>query len=61
LQALKDDVSRLLTTTGDEIFDASKNRAEDRRSDQGQPEGAGGNRTVLGSPSTATKQRAISR
>ena len=28
LQALKDDVSRLLNTTGDGIFDASKNRAE---------------------------------
>ena len=28
LQALKGDVSRLLNTTGDEIFDASKTRAE---------------------------------
>ena len=28
LQALKADVSRLLNTTGEEIFDASKNRAE---------------------------------
>jgi len=28
LQALKGDVSRLLNTTGEEIFDASKNRAE---------------------------------
>jgi ElaB/YqjD/DUF883 family membrane-anchored ribosome-binding protein len=28
LKALKGDVSRLLNTTSDEIFDASKNRAE---------------------------------
>jgi ElaB/YqjD/DUF883 family membrane-anchored ribosome-binding protein len=28
LQALKDDVSRLLDTTGEGIFDASRNRAE---------------------------------
>ena len=28
LQALKDDVSRLLNTTGEGIFDASKTRAE---------------------------------
>ena len=28
LQALKDDMSRLLNTTGEGIFDASKNRAE---------------------------------
>ena len=28
LQALKGDLSRLLNTTSDEIFDASKNRAE---------------------------------
>jgi ElaB/YqjD/DUF883 family membrane-anchored ribosome-binding protein len=28
LQALKDDMSRLLNTTGEEIFDASKSRAE---------------------------------
>jgi hypothetical protein len=28
LQALKGDVSRLLNTTSEEIFDASKNRAE---------------------------------
>ena len=28
LQALKGDVSRLLNTTSDELFDASKNRAE---------------------------------
>jgi ElaB/YqjD/DUF883 family membrane-anchored ribosome-binding protein len=28
LQALKNDVSRLLNTTGEEIYDTSKNRAE---------------------------------
>ena len=28
LQALKNDVSRLLNTTGEEIFDTSKSRAE---------------------------------